>query len=79
MREFDIILQSLAQVQEFVSLAMVQPFEILVGNDRQIINGKDLMGMFSLDYSGPVRVRAMCSPEQFACFRTSAAQFIVSH
>ena len=79
MREFDIILQSLAQVQEFVSLAMVQPFEILVGNDRQSINGKDLMGMFSLDYSGPVRVRATCTAEQFSCFRASAAQFIVSH
>ena len=77
MREFDIILRSLSQVQAFVSLAMVQPFEILVGNDRQSINGKDLMGMFSLDYSSPVRVQARCSEEQFSCFCSSAAQFIV--
>lgn len=77
MLEFDIILRSLKQVQEFVSLAMVQPFEVLVGNDRQDINGKDLMGMFSLDYSNPVRVRVTCTQEQFACFRSSAGEFVV--
>ena len=76
MLEFDIILRSLKQVQEFVALAMVQPFEIMVGNDRQSINGKDLMGMFSLDYTHPVRVRMTCSQEQFSCFRSSAKEFI---
>ena len=45
MREFDIVLRSLRQVQEFVRLAMIQPFDVSVGNDRQNINGKDLMGM----------------------------------
>ena len=76
MREFDIILRSLQQVQDFVALAMVQPFEVLVGNDRQNINGKDLMGMFSLDYSHPVRVQVCCSQEQFSHFRSSAEAFI---
>ena len=76
MLEFDIILRSLKQVQKFVSLAMVQPFEVLVGNDRQSINGKDLMGMFSLDYSRPVRVRVSCTQEQFVYFRSSAEEFL---
>ena len=74
MREFDIVLNSLQQVQRFVSLAMIQPFEIMVGNDYQHINGKDLMGMFSLDYSIPVRVQAICSEAQFDTFRSSALQ-----
>lgn len=74
--EFDIILRSLRQVQDFVALAMVQPFEVIVGNDNQTINGKDLMGMFSLDYSHPVRVRVSCTQEQFSCFRTAAATFL---
>ena len=73
--EFDIVLRSLQQVQDFVALAMVQPFEVMVGNDRQSINGKDLMGMFSLDYSHPVRVRVRCTQEQFSSFRNSAASF----
>jgi hypothetical protein len=77
MREFDIVLRSLQQVQEFVTIAMVQPFEVLVGNERQRINGKDLMGMFSLDYSQPIRVRVQCSQEEFSSFRASAAHFVV--
>ncbi len=74
MREFDIVLNSLRQVQDFVKLAMVQPFDVHVGNESQHINGKDLMGMFSLDYSAPVRVRVKCSPEEFTAFRFSALQ-----
>lgn len=74
MREFDIVLNSLRQVQDFVKLAMVQPFEVVVGNDSQHINGKDLMGMFSLDYSAPVRVSVKCSPEEFTAFRFSVLQ-----
>ena len=77
MHEFDIILRSLQQVQDFVTLAMVQPFDISVGNDGQCINGKDLMGMFSLDYSGPVRVRVYSSAEEFFAFRSSSMQFLV--
>ena len=76
MREFNIVLRSLQQVQEFVAIAMVQPFEVSVGNDRQRINGKDLMGMFSLDYSAPIRVRVICSAEEFSSFRASTAHFV---
>lgn len=76
MREFHIVLQSLRQVQDFVMLAMRQPFDVHVGNDRQHINGKDLMGMFSLDYTMPVRVQVRCSQEEFSSFRNSATQFI---
>ena len=73
MREFHIALRSMRQVQDFVTLAMRQPFEVTVGNDRQSINGKDLMGMFSLDYGSPIRVRVKCSAEEFSAFRASAA------
>ncbi len=76
MREFHIVLRSLRQVQDFVSLAMTQPFEVHVGNERQHINGKDLMGMFSLDYTVPVCVRVKCSQEEFSSFHSSAARFI---
>ena len=45
MRQFDIILHSFGQVQEFEKLATTQPFEVLVGNERQTINGKDYLLM----------------------------------
>lgn len=74
MKNFDIIISSFCQVQAFVSLAMRQPFEVQVGNDRQRINGKDFMGMFSLDYTRPVQVTVTCSDEEFANFRQQACQ-----
>ena len=72
MKEFRITVRSLGQVKEFVALAMVQPFEVFVGNDRQQVNGKSFIGMFSLDYNRPVTVSAKCSDEEFGKFRTAA-------
>ena len=72
MHQFDIILSSFAQVQEFVNLAIRQPFDIAVGNEHQQINGKDLLGMFSLDYSREIRVRATCTDSDFFQFLSDA-------
>ena len=69
---FHIRLTSFEQIRTFVALAARQPFDIQVGNDRQAINGKDLMGMFCLDYTRPVNVHADCSPDAFASFRKAA-------
>ena len=66
---FHIQLTSYQQIQTFVNLASRQSFEILVGNDRQAINGKDFMGMFSLDYTRPVRVQVNCTPDEFVAFK----------
>ena len=74
MKQFQISIRSFRQVQDFVTLAVKQPFEVLVGNERQRINGKDLMGMFSLDYTRPVQVSVSCSEEEFLRFQQSAAQ-----
>ena len=72
MREFNVTVRSLGQVKEFVTLAMVQPFEVLVGNDHQQVNGKSFIGMFSLDYKQPVTICVKCSEEEFGAFRTAA-------
>ena len=77
MREFSIAIHSCQQVQDFVKLAMLQPFEVLVGNQQQSINGKDFMGMFSLDYTRPVQVCVSCSEEEFLRFRQDASDFLV--
>ena len=77
MREFNIAIHSFQQAQDFVNLAAGQPFEVFVGNERQKINGKDLMGMFCLDYSRPVKVSVSCSEEDFLRFRGEATPFLV--
>ena len=77
MKHFDITLHSFEDVQSFVELATVQPFRIVVGNDRARVNAKSFMGMFSLDFSTPVQVRADCTEEQCARFKEAAARFLV--
>ena len=77
MQEFKISLRSFRQVQEFVALSSAENFPVYVGNPQQIISGKDLMGMFSLDYSRPLQVRAECSEEEFHLFRQKTAKFLI--
>ncbi|MBE7001477.1 MAG: HPr family phosphocarrier protein [Ruminococcaceae bacterium] len=69
---FHIRLTSFEQVKTFVALAARQPFDVQVGNERQTINGKDLMGMFCLDYSRPVNVYVNCSADEFKSFQQDA-------
>ncbi len=69
MKKFDIEIKSLQQIRAFTELANQLPFEVLVGNARQELSGKDYMAMFSLDFSQPVQVRVACSDEEMACFQ----------
>ena len=65
---FHVKLTTFEQIKAFVAIAAKQPFDIRVGNDRQHINGKDLMGIFSLDFSRPLQVQADCSADEAASF-----------
>ena len=76
MKQFDIVLRSFQDVHDFVEMATVQPFRILVGNDRTRVNAKSFMGMFSLDLDLPVQVRADCTEEECAQFKAKAARFL---
>lgn len=76
MWQFNISVRTFRQVQEFVALAMVQPFEVLVGNERQQVNGKSFIGMFSLDYKRPLLVSVKCSEEEFGRFQRQANQIL---
>lgn len=76
MHQFNIVMHSFGQVQEFVKLAMDQPFDVLVGNEHQSINGKDIMGMFSLDYRYPLQVTVTCSDSEFEIFHHQAETLI---
>ena len=76
MKQFDIVLRSFAEVQDFVEVATVQPFRVVAGNSRTLVNAKSFMGMFSLDFSEPVHVRADCTEEEIGRFKTAAARFL---
>lgn len=77
MKEFSIALHSFADVQDFVSIAMVRPFRVLVGSEKHRVNGKNFIGMLTLDYSQPVLVHADCDEEALALFQQDAARFLI--
>ena len=76
MQKINIALHSFKEVQEFITLATVQPFAILVGNDAQQVNGKNFIGMVSLDYSRPVQVQADCDCQAWQSFRSVVNKFL---
>ena len=78
MKEFSILIRSVEEVQAFVQLAMIQPFEVVVESDRRQVNGKNFMGMFSLDFHQPVQVRVNCDEDNFCRFRQEAIQLLAS-
>jgi len=77
MHKFHIRLRSFCQIQDFVRIAMRQPFEVLVGNHHQSINGKDFMGMCSLDYRHPLQVSVTCSDEEYRSLCHKVSEYLV--
>ena len=62
--EFFVLLTSVADVKDFVDAAMTYPHDVDVLTGRYVVNGKSIMGLFSIDLSRPVMVRlAEAGPE----------------
>ena len=76
MHRFSITIESFRQIRDFVALASVQPFDVIVENEKQQLNGKSFIGMFSLDLKRPLFVRVNCSQEELVRFQQAAAQFL---
>lgn len=55
--EFSVLLTSVADVKAFVDAATVYPYDVDVQGGRYLVNGKSIMGLFSIDLSHPVEVR----------------------
>ncbi len=78
MKEFEIRLRSVQDVQGFVALSTTRAFTVLVGNDEHhLVNGKSFMEMFSLDFTRPLTAAAECSEEEFCQFCVEATRFLV--
>ena len=76
MQKFNIRIRSFQEVQEFIQLATVQPFPVLVGNDIQQVNGKSFIGMVSLDYTRPLLVQADCDESAVTKFQKVISKFL---
>jgi len=77
MREFEIRLRSVQEVQEFVDLATTKPFTILVCDDHHQVSGKSFMEMFSLNFNNRLLVRSEGYDWEFDQLLRDAQRFLV--
>lgn len=77
MREFEIRLRSVKDVQDFVAIATSRPYSVTIRDERNKISGKSFMEMFCLDFSRPLRVICNCSDEELESIRADADRFLV--
>ena len=78
MREFEIRLRSVQDVQDFVDLATTKPFTILVCDDYHRVNGKSFMEMFCLNFSNRLRVQSEGYDWEFEQFLRDAQRFLAN-
>ena len=77
MREFEIRLHSVQEVQDFVDLATTKPFTILVCDDHHRVNAKSFMEMFCLNFSNRLLVQSEGYDWEFDQFLQDARRFVV--
>ena len=78
MREFEIRLRSVQEVQDFVDLATTKPFTVLVCDDYRRVNGKSFMEMFCLNFSNCLRVQCEGYDWEYEQFLRDAQRFLVN-
>lgn len=56
MKTTTILLKSIDDVKTFVNLTVRFPYDIDLSSNRYVVDGKSIMGIFSLDLSKPIAV-----------------------
>ena len=60
MLEKMIMLSSIEDVRSFVAMAAEKDYDIDLISGKYIVNGKSIMGVFSLDLTKPIKMVAHC-------------------
>ncbi len=76
MREFEIRLGSVQDVQDFVALATSRSFTIHIRDEHNKINAQSFMELFCLNFSRPLRVVADCTEEELGSLMRDAERFL---
>ena len=77
MKEFEIRLSCVQDVQEFVSLATAKSFLVHVRDRYNEVNGKSFLEMFCLNFSRPLKAMMVCTEEEYRQFLLDAASLLV--
>ncbi|MCD8047581.1 MAG: HPr family phosphocarrier protein [Clostridiales bacterium] len=70
-------LNSIDTVKEFVAVASQMGCEIDVCSDRYVVDGKSILGLFSIDLSNPVEVVVQGTPKEIEQFDQMSKRFQV--
>ena len=76
MKVFNILLNSINDVKEFVNIVSKYDFDIDLTSGRYVVDAKSIMGIFSLNLSKPIKVEADCG-DQADKFVAELERFIV--
>ena len=76
MREFEIRLGSVQDVQDFVALATTRSFLITVRDQYNKINAQSFMELFCLNFAQPLRVVADCTEADLESLMHDAERFL---
>lgn len=75
MKLYQVSLNSINMVKQFVDVASMQTFEIDVLSGRYIVDGKSIMALFSIDLNRPVNVRCHGTDEENDAFAAQAKTY----
>lgn len=56
MTSFNILLNTINDVKDFVNLVNKYDFDVDLTSDRYVVNAKSIMGIFSLNLANPIKV-----------------------
>ena len=56
MRTFNLMLNSINDVKDFVNIVSKYDFDVDLTSGRYVVDAKSIMGIFSLDLSKPIKV-----------------------
>lgn len=75
MKTYEIKIDTIEKVRDFVSLMVTLPYEADIISDRYVIDAKSVLGILSLDVSKPLKLAV--HSEDCAEFEEALRQFIV--
>ena len=58
MKKAKILLDSISDVKKFVGIVSMHDFDVDLASGRYAVDGKSIMGIFSLDLSNPIQLVA---------------------
>jgi hypothetical protein len=76
MKRYQIVLNSINSVKEFVDLTALENCEIDVLSGRYVVDGKSIMALFSIDLNKPVVVCYHGADKDADAFRDKAAKLL---